>query len=111
MKTLELRNAGGSVATYVGDAKKGPVIFTVKGDPVAALVGAITDRARQVHPAARLVSLGGVSVVGLLAAAGFYSLSPDSWPFYACWLASQAYLLGWYGSLVAAVEKVTGPLV
>ena len=38
MKTLELRKAGGSVATYVGDAKKGPVIFTVKGDPVAALV-------------------------------------------------------------------------
>lgn len=38
MKTLELRNAGGSVATYVGHAKKGPVIFTVKGDPVAALV-------------------------------------------------------------------------
>ena len=38
MKTLELRNAGGSVATYVGDAKKGPVIFTVRGDPVAALV-------------------------------------------------------------------------
>jgi hypothetical protein len=38
VKTLELRNAGGSVATYVGDAKKGPVIFTVKGDPVAALV-------------------------------------------------------------------------
>ena len=38
MKTLELRNAGGSVATYVGDAKKGPVVFTVKGDPVAALV-------------------------------------------------------------------------
>jgi hypothetical protein len=38
VKTLELRNAAGSVATYVGDAKKGPVIFTVKGDPVAALV-------------------------------------------------------------------------
>jgi len=38
VKTLELRKAGGSVATYVGDAKKGPVIFTVKGDPVAALV-------------------------------------------------------------------------
>lgn len=38
MKTLELRKADGSVATYVGHAKKGPVIFTVKGDPVAALV-------------------------------------------------------------------------
>lgn len=42
MKTLELRNAGRSVATYVGDAKKGPVIFTVKGDPVAALVRVTT---------------------------------------------------------------------
>ena len=38
MKTLELGKAAGSVATYVGDAKKGPVIFTIKGDPVAALV-------------------------------------------------------------------------
>lgn len=38
MKTLELGKAGGSLATYVGDAKKGPVIFTVKGNPVAALV-------------------------------------------------------------------------
>jgi len=38
VKTLELGKAGESVATYVGDAKKGPVIFTVKGDPVAALV-------------------------------------------------------------------------
>ena len=38
MKTLELGKAGESVAAYVGDAKKGPVIFTVKGDPVAALV-------------------------------------------------------------------------
>jgi hypothetical protein len=38
VKTLELRKTGGSVAAYVGDAKKGPVIFTVKGDPVAALI-------------------------------------------------------------------------
>ena len=38
MKTLELRKATGSLAGYVGDAQKGPVAFTVKGDPVAALV-------------------------------------------------------------------------
>ncbi len=38
MKTLELRKATGSLAGYVGDAQKGPVVFTVKGDPVAALV-------------------------------------------------------------------------
>jgi predicted MFS family arabinose efflux permease len=68
-------------------------------------IGAITDRARQVHPAARLASLGGVSVVGLLAAAGFYTLPSTSWRFYGCWLVAQAYLLGWYGSLVAAVHE------
>jgi len=38
VKTLELRKATGSLAAYVGDAQKGPVVFTVKGDPVAALV-------------------------------------------------------------------------
>jgi antitoxin (DNA-binding transcriptional repressor) of toxin-antitoxin stability system len=38
VKTLELRKATGSLARYVGDARKGPVIFTVKGDPVAALI-------------------------------------------------------------------------
>jgi MFS family permease len=68
-------------------------------------IGAITDRARHVHPAARLAALGGGSVVGLLAAAGFYTLPPTSWRFFACWLVSQAYLLGWYGSLVAAVDE------
>jgi antitoxin (DNA-binding transcriptional repressor) of toxin-antitoxin stability system len=38
MKTLELRKATGSLARYIGDAQKGPVVFTVKGDPIAALV-------------------------------------------------------------------------
>jgi antitoxin (DNA-binding transcriptional repressor) of toxin-antitoxin stability system len=38
VKTLELRRATAPVARYVGDARKGPVIFTVKGDPVAALL-------------------------------------------------------------------------
>ena len=68
-------------------------------------IGAITDRARQAHPAARLASLGGVSVVGLLAAAGFYTSAPTSWLFYGCWFVAQAYLLGWYGTLVAAVHE------
>jgi antitoxin (DNA-binding transcriptional repressor) of toxin-antitoxin stability system len=38
MKTLELRKATGSLALYVGDGQRGPVVFTVKGDPIAALV-------------------------------------------------------------------------
>jgi MFS family permease len=43
--------------------------------------------------------------VGLLASAGFYTLPPASWRFFACWLVAQGFLLGWYGSLVAAVDE------
>jgi MFS family permease len=68
-------------------------------------IGAITDRAHQAHPAGRLLALAGVSATGLLAAAGFYTFPPDTGRFLACWLVSQAYLLGWYGSLVAAVHE------
>ena len=68
-------------------------------------IGAITDRAHQAHPAGRLLALAGLSGVGLLAAAGFYTLPPTSLRFFACWLVAQAYLLGWYGSLVAAVHE------
>ncbi len=68
-------------------------------------IGAITDRAHQAHPAGRLLALAGLSAAGLLAAAGFYTLPPTSWRFFACWLVAQAYLLGWYGALVAAVHE------
>jgi MFS family permease len=68
-------------------------------------IGAITDRARQAHPSLRLVALGAVSAIGLVAALGFYTLPPRSAAFYACWAVGQAYLLGWYGSLVAAVDE------
>ncbi len=68
-------------------------------------IGAITDRARQAHPAGRLLALAGVSVIGLLASAGFYTASPLSWRFFACWIVAYGFLLGWYGSLVAAVDE------
>jgi MFS family permease len=68
-------------------------------------MGAITDRAREAHPAGRLLALAGLSGVGLAAAAGFYTLPPTSWHFLACWFVAQAYLLGWYGTLVAAVHE------
>lgn len=68
-------------------------------------IGAITDRARQVHPAGRLLALAGVGTVGLVAAAGFYTLPPTSVRFFACWLVAYGFLLGWYGSLVAAVDE------
>jgi len=68
-------------------------------------IGAITDRAHQAHPAGRPLALAGLSAIGLAAAAGFYTLPPTSWHFFACWLVAQAYLLGWYGALVAAVHE------
>ena len=71
----------------------------------SVLIGAITDRARRAHPAGRPLALAGVSAVGLAGAAAFYSLPPAGAVFYASWLLAQGYLLGWYGSLVAAVDE------
>jgi MFS transporter, Spinster family, sphingosine-1-phosphate transporter len=68
-------------------------------------IGVITDRARRAHPAGRLLALAGVSAFGLAAALAFYSVPPGSWLFVACWLVAQGFLLGWYGSLVAAVDE------
>ena len=71
----------------------------------SAVIGAVSDRAGRRHASGRLLALAGVSAVGLPAAAGFYTLAPTSWLFHACWLVAQGYLLGWYGSLVAAVAE------
>ena len=40
-----------------------------------------------------------------MSSSSWLSLDRLSWGFYACWFAAQAYLLGWYGSLVAAVHE------
>jgi MFS family permease len=80
-------------------------VILVAGLLGSAAIGAITDRAGRRHPADRLLALAGVSAVGLAASAGFYSLPPTSSAFFACWFVAQGYLLGWYGSLVAAVDE------
>ena len=68
-------------------------------------IGALADRAQRVHPAGRLVALVGVNAVGLAAAAAFYTVPPATPAFFLAWFLAQAYLLGWYGSLVAAVAE------
>jgi MFS family permease len=68
-------------------------------------IGGITDRAGRRSPAGRLLALAGVSALGIAAAAAFYTLPPASPAFFACWFLAQAWLLGWYGSLVAAVVE------
>lgn len=80
-------------------------VVLVAGLAGSLAIGVITDRARRAHPAGRLTALAGVSCVGLLAALAFYSLEVGSWLFAVCWFLAQAFLLGWYGSLVAAVDE------
>jgi MFS family permease len=69
-------------------------------------IGALTDRARRAGPAARLRAFVAVGAVALLFAAGFYALPASTPLFYPCWFAAQAWLLGWYGPLVAAVAEL-----
>jgi len=38
VKTVELRKATEPLASYLGEVRKGPLVLTVKGDAVAALV-------------------------------------------------------------------------
>jgi MFS family permease len=68
-------------------------------------IGALADRARRHSPAGRLLALAGVSAAGIAAAGAFYVLPPASPAFYVAWFLAQGYLLGWYGSLVAAVAE------
>jgi MFS family permease len=68
-------------------------------------IGTLADRARSLHPAGRLLALAGASAVGLAAAAAFYTLPPDSPAFFVSWFVAQAYLLSWFGALVAAVAE------
>jgi len=69
-------------------------------------IGALTDRAMQHRPGARLVALAALSVFGLAAAFFFYWLPPDSGLFYPAWILAQAWLLGWIGPVVAAVDEM-----
>jgi MFS family permease len=72
-------------------------------------IGALTDRARRAGPAARLRALVAIGATSLLFAAGFYALPTSTPLFYACWVAAQAWILGWYGPLIAAVQELAPP--
>jgi predicted MFS family arabinose efflux permease len=67
-------------------------------------IGFLTDRAQRRRPGGRLVALSAVGVVGLAAAALFYRLPPGSAFFFPCWLLAQAWMLGWFGPLMAAID-------
>jgi MFS family permease len=68
-------------------------------------IGAVTDLARQRSARARLLAFVGLGLAGLALAAGFYTAGARSPLFFGCWFGAQAWLLGWYGPLLAAVQE------
>jgi predicted MFS family arabinose efflux permease len=68
-------------------------------------IGLVTDRAQRARPGGRLLALAALGLLGLAAAAAFYQLPPASALFLPCWLAAQAWMLGWFGPLLAAVDE------
>jgi hypothetical protein len=68
-------------------------------------IGLLTDRAQRRHPAGRLLAFAALGAVGLAAAAFFYRLPPGSAFFFPCWFVTQAWMLGWFGPLLAAVDE------
>jgi MFS transporter, Spinster family, sphingosine-1-phosphate transporter len=72
-------------------------------------IGALTDRAWRQNPGARLVALAALGALGLAAALVFYRALPDSGLFLPAWLLAQAWLLGWFGPLLAAIDEMAPP--
>jgi predicted MFS family arabinose efflux permease len=67
-------------------------------------IGLATDRAAARGPGGRLLAFAAIGVVGLAAATAFYQLPPASWLFFPCWCLAQAWMLGWFGPLMAGID-------
>jgi MFS family permease len=94
---------------YTRAAWLSAVVIATTGLGGSVAIGALTDRARRSGPAGRLRAFVAIGVVSLLLAAGFYTLPPSSPLFFACWLGAQAWLLGWFGPVLAAVQELARP--
>jgi predicted MFS family arabinose efflux permease len=68
-------------------------------------IGLLTDRAQRRHPSGRLRALALLGAAGLASAALFYRLPPGSAFFFPCWFLAQAWMLGWFGPLMAAIDE------
>jgi predicted MFS family arabinose efflux permease len=67
-------------------------------------IGFLTDRAQARVPGGRLLAFSGIGVFGLAASALFYRVPPGSAFFLPCWCLAQAWMLGWFGPLMAAID-------
>jgi len=68
-------------------------------------IGATTDAWRRRRAAGRLLALALLGAAGLSCAAAFYGLPPFSPLFVPCWFLAQAWMMGWFGSLLAALDE------
>jgi MFS family permease len=69
-------------------------------------IGALTDRAGRRRPGARLMALAALGGIGLAAALVFYLVPPGSLLFLPAWFLAQAWLLGWFGPLLATIDEM-----
>ena len=90
-----------SRAAYLGSA----VIFGA-GLAGSLAFGALTDAAERRREGGRLLAFVGVGAVSLAATAAFYLVPPASPLFLAAWLVAQAWALGWYGPMLAAIHDL-----
>ena len=67
-------------------------------------LGGLTDAAQRRRPGGRLLAFVGLGAVSLAANTGFYLLPASSPLFLAAWLVAQAWTLGWFGPILAAIH-------
>jgi len=72
-------------------------------------IGALTDRAHRRHPGGRLIALAGLGAAGLAGALVFYRVPVASPLFFPAWFVASAWLLGWYGPLIAVIDEMAPP--
>jgi MFS family permease len=83
--------------------------YLLASSPGSLAIGALTDRARRRGPAGRLFLFVVLGVVALAASVGLYALPAGTPLFFGSWLVAQAWALGWYGPIVAAMHEMAPP--
>ena len=91
---------------YARAAKLSALMTAVAGLVGNFGIGALTDRARRRHAAGRPLAFAAFGALALVATAAFYRLSPASPLFLPAWFLAQAWLLGWYGPLLATILEI-----
>jgi len=71
------------------------------------VVGTLSDRGRRRHRSGRLVVMAGLAAIAFPLAAAFYLMPPESPLFLPAWFLTQAWMLGWFGPVLAAIAEAS----